>query len=197
MRCAYLILGFIFLIVGELTAGPLLSEVTVYGESDAISPTADTTVLQGPNLNAGGARTLSEVIARGVPGVRVEKRGGRESGSRISIRGISSERIQIRVDGVVRDAAVLDLLTPDEVLRIEVIRGAGAARYGDSAMGGVILVTTRQSRNEKPVVRAGLASFSSTGFFCPNSAYLDEHRCMGSLFPGRERGWMVVSGTGA
>jgi len=165
IRPVAVFLAFGVILAGRLAAGPLLPEVTVYGDRENTSPTADTTVLQGASLATGGARTLSEAIAEGVPGVRVEKRGGREGGTSLSIRGISGGRIQIRVDGVIRDASVLDTLAPGDVVRIEIVRGAGAARYGDNAMAGVILVTTRQSRGERPVVRAGLASFSTTAFF--------------------------------
>lgn len=161
--CLVLAAGW-FLAGNPLLAGPLLPEVTVFGEGAQLPESSDVTVLEGKQLGASGARTLSDALARGVPGLSVEKRGGREGSGGIIIRGISADRIQLRVDGVPRDAASLDSIPIMDVRRVEILRGAASARYGDRAMGGVILVTTRQGRQEDLSIAAGLASFGTTIF---------------------------------
>jgi iron complex outermembrane receptor protein len=40
-----------------------------------------------------------------------------------------------------------DLVSPDDVERIEILRGKGGLTYGQDASGGVILITTRQVRH--------------------------------------------------
>lgn len=152
------------LITNSLLIGALLPEVTVFGEGRQVPESADVTILEGRQLEESGARSLTDALSKGVPGLSVEKRGGHEGRGRIVIRGIAADRIQLRVDGVPRDAASLDSIPISEVQRVEILRGASSARYGDQAMGGVILVTTRQGKEERISFGAGLASFGTSLF---------------------------------
>ena len=82
------------------------------------------------------------------------RRGGNQSGSAgnqtdVSIRGSSAAETLILIDGVeVNSGATggFDLagVTSDDLDRIEVVRGAGGALYGSSAIGGVVNLITRE-----------------------------------------------------
>jgi vitamin B12 transporter len=79
--------------------------------------------------------------------------GGQVPGANQSIflRGTNSNQAAILVDGVrindpstVNNTIDLAELSPDDIDRIEVIRGAQSTLYGSSAMGGVIQIFTRK-----------------------------------------------------
>jgi vitamin B12 transporter len=66
------------------------------------------------------------------------------------------------IDGVRREISAIDALPLGEIARVEIMRGAASARYGDSALGGVILITSRRGENARFGLRLGLASFGTT-----------------------------------
>lgn len=73
-----------------------------------------------------------------------------ENNSVISMRGVKG--IAIFVDGFASSMSELSALKPEQVERIEVLRGAASARFGAEAMGGAIAVTTRAAAGD---LRAG------------------------------------------
>jgi outer membrane receptor protein involved in Fe transport len=74
-----------------------------------------------------------------------------ENNSVISMRGVRG--IAVVVDGFVSSVSELSALRPEQVERIEVLRGAASARFGAEAMGGAIAVTTRRAGGkENPAV---------------------------------------------
>ena len=88
-------------------------------------------------------------VLRQVPGVEVTQSGSAGNQTDVSIRGSSSAETLILVDGVdVNSGATggFDFanLTTDNLTRIEVVRGAGGALYGSSAIGGVVNLITRE-----------------------------------------------------
>lgn len=64
-----------------------------------------------------------------------------ENNSVITMRGVRG--IAIFVDGFASSASELKALKPEQVEKIEILRGAASARFGADAMGGAIAVTTR------------------------------------------------------
>ncbi len=88
-------------------------------------------------------------VLRQVPGVEVTQSGGQGTLSDISIRGSTAAETLIMVDGVpVNTGAtggfdLANMTTPD-LDRIEVLRGAGGALYGSSAIGGVVNLITQE-----------------------------------------------------
>lgn len=90
---------------------------------------------------------IPAVLSRSV-GVRVKQYGGLGSFATLSIRGSSSNQVQVYMDGVpLNDAytGVTDLsdLTLGDLQRIEVFRGFSPTAYGSSAIGGTINLVTR------------------------------------------------------
>jgi vitamin B12 transporter len=88
-------------------------------------------------------------VLRQVPGVEVNQSGSAGAQTDVSIRGSSAAQTLILMDGVdVNSGATggFDLadVTSDDLDRVEVVRGAGGALYGSSAIGGVINLITRE-----------------------------------------------------
>lgn len=111
--------------------------------------------------------SFSQVLAARAPGVNVMPGGGKSGqGSRIVLRGAASvtqsNEPLIYVDGVRMDNSSssgigtttagaswsgIDDINPDDIERIEIIRGASAATlYGTEASAGVIQIFTRRGR---------------------------------------------------
>lgn len=92
--------------------------------------------------------TVPEVLSRSA-GVTVKDFGGLGKLSTVSIRGSSSNQVLVLLDGIrITDAtgAGVDLSTLplENIEKIEVLRGADSAVYGDGAMAGVVNLVTRK-----------------------------------------------------
>ena len=88
-------------------------------------------------------------VLRQVPGVVVEQSGSAGTQTDVSIRGSTAAQTLILMDGVNVDSGAtggFDMadVTSDDLDRIEVVRGAGGALYGSSAIGGVVNLITRE-----------------------------------------------------
>jgi ferric enterobactin receptor len=108
---------------------------------------------------------LSEII-RKMPGVNLtgnSASGTRGNNSQIDIRGMGPENTLVLIDGVPvtsrnsvryswrgeRDTrGDTNWVPPEQVERIEVIRGPAAARYGSGAAGGVVNIITKRPTND-------------------------------------------------
>lgn len=94
-----------------------------------------------------------------VPGVDLVKMG--PWASRVSLRGLSGDRVLVMVDGVrvntVRGHGAQSSLVPvDRLDAIELLPGATSAQFGSDAMGGVINMVTHRSLFS-PEPRIGLS----------------------------------------
>jgi TonB-dependent SusC/RagA subfamily outer membrane receptor len=112
----------------------------------------------GPNAGRDGPRrdildqddvtvpisTMERFISNRLPGVVIRRLGGNPS---IQIRGSSSfsssNEARIVVDGREMSTAGFLMMSPSDVQRIRVLRGANAAIYGRRGANGVLVVTTR------------------------------------------------------
>lgn len=115
------------------------------------------TVLEGKVFNQLPVHSIDELL-KYVPGVEVQSRGPMGAQSDIVIRGGTFQQVLILLDGVkVNDPITGHFssyipVTPDEIERIEVLRGPAAAVYGAEAVGGVINIITKtfnQYKKEK------------------------------------------------
>jgi vitamin B12 transporter len=110
----------------------------------------------GTTVSVVGAHQIEEQqihaagdVLRQVPGVEINQSGSAGNQTDVSIRGSSAAQTLILLDGVdVNSGATggFDIadVTNDNLDRIEVVRGAGGALYGSSAIGGVVNLITRE-----------------------------------------------------
>jgi outer membrane cobalamin receptor len=135
---------------------------------------AAVTVLDRKDVERLPASSLSEVLGF-VPGVTMMFDSGASGLPMITSRGFFGggevEYVKLLIDGVpVADAESGNVdwqrFRADDVDRIEILHGPGSALYGDTALGGVVQVFTRQlaKDEERGEVRLRSGSFGSTDF---------------------------------
>jgi TonB-dependent starch-binding outer membrane protein SusC len=137
---------------------------SLHSAAPARSVGADVTTITAEEIAASGALALSELLEARVPGLSVMRQGGTGAeASRVRIRGPVSHLFNTAplyvVDGVpmrlaeesrgigsaVKTSSRDDLL-PEQIERIDVLRGpAGAMLYGPGAAAGVIVITTKRA----------------------------------------------------
>jgi iron complex outermembrane receptor protein len=146
--------------------------VTAAREEQPLDQTsAAVTVLDRKAIESLPAASLSEVLAF-VPGVTMFFESGASGLPTITSRGFFGggevEYVKLIVDGVpIGDAESGNVdwqrFRAADIERIEVLHGPGSALYGDTALGGVIQVFTRESTpgQSSGHVRLGAGSFGS------------------------------------
>jgi vitamin B12 transporter len=110
----------------------------------------------GTTVSVVGAQQIQEQqihaagdVLRQVPGVEINQSGSAGTQTDVSIRGSTAAQTLILMDGVDVDSGAtggFDIadVTSDNLDRVEVVRGAGGALYGSSAIGGVVNLITRE-----------------------------------------------------
>ncbi len=117
--------------------------------------TTSLSVITSEDIRAQRAVTVEEVL-RNVAGVDVIQSGSRGNTTSVFIRGSNSNQVLVLVDGMEVNsvtAGLFDLahLLPDNVERIEVLRGAGGALYGSKAVGGVVNIITKKGQGRPQI----------------------------------------------
>ena len=102
-----------------------------------------------------------------VPGASVTRRGGLGSFATLSLRGSNPDEVRIYVDGIPLNQAVggavdLSTLPLGDVERVEIYRGSTPISFGESALGGVVSISTRTPETTQVSARAGAGSFQTT-----------------------------------
>lgn len=107
---------------------------------------ASITALEAEELRRTPTASVAELL-RDVPGVRIFD-DGTAGMKRISIRGETSRRVTIKIDGhALTDHSPYGtplLLDPSIIERIEVVRGPSSVLSGSNAIGGVVNIITRR-----------------------------------------------------
>ena len=121
--------------------------VTAAGTAQRVDETSKAiSVLDNQQIEAKREIALTESL-RGLPGVRIQLQGSPGSLSSVRLRGQRPFDTAVLFDGLrVRDAGDINGsavplfadLVPNDLDRIEVLRGSGSSIYGTNAIGGVI-----------------------------------------------------------
>ena len=112
-----------------------------------------------------GVADLPAALDR-IPGATVVRQGGPGAPATVQLRGSSGDQVLVLLDGTPINSpltGVADLSTVDLALiaRVVVIPGAQSARYGPRALGGVVLLETRDAVGSAAALTAALGSWSS------------------------------------
>jgi vitamin B12 transporter len=110
------------------------------------------TVITAEQIAELNAHTLSEVLNT-VPGIQLEVQRTPGSSAVLYLQGAPENHIQILVDGIIQNnllqgLAETGLIPVQRIERIEIIKGAAAAAWGQ-ALGGVINVVTKAPNSDK------------------------------------------------
>ncbi|PIQ38191.1 MAG: hypothetical protein COW59_03030 [Lysobacterales bacterium CG17_big_fil_post_rev_8_21_14_2_50_64_11] len=117
------------------------------------------TVITRADLERSQAPDLISVLGQQA-GIDVSRTGGPGQASTIFLRGANSNQTLILIDGVrvaATGSGLFDLahLPPEQVERIEIVRGPRAALWGSDAIGGVIHIFTRKPDGPSARLTAG------------------------------------------
>jgi iron complex outermembrane receptor protein len=171
--------------VARADPAPALATEMSPGPSLPIAPPAFSTVVTGPEpaptapredraaavsvvLPSESPRAYDNLcsLLLEVPGVAVARIGSSEAFSSITLRGSNPDQVSIYLDGVPLNIAQgggvdVSTLPVGDVERVEVYRGTTPLAFGESALGGVISITTRTPGLTRASVRAGVGSFGT------------------------------------
>ncbi|MBM3413076.1 MAG: TonB-dependent receptor [Bacteroidetes bacterium] len=147
-----------------------LQEVVVTANKVAKKQTETAKVVSVINremLRQSGGRSLGELLNQ-VAGVTVPgSNNNLGSNQTISIRGASAGNVLVLLDGIpVNDPSVIsnyfdiNLLSTDQIERIEILKGGHSTLYGSDAVAGVVNIISRKTQTGKPNVNASLAGGS-------------------------------------
>src|SRR5690554_7916889 len=122
------------------------------------------TVIDKEQISRAPAADLGEVF-RDIPGVAIVDSG--VSGmKRLSIRGESSRRVLIKINGqLLADHSNYGtplLIDPNMIERIEVVRGSASVVHGSNAVGGVVNITTHKTQPGEQEVLVSGGYYSAT-----------------------------------
>lgn len=114
------------------------------------APTQSISVVERGQIEQTSPTSLLDVLAT-VPGVSVARAGG--IGGQVYLRGFTTNsfRVPMYVDGDRfrgRNTLQLSYFSPEEIERVEVIRGPGSVVYGSEALSGLINVVTRTPKGD-------------------------------------------------
>ena len=144
-----------------------LDEVVVigYGTVKKEDMTGSITAIKSDELNRGAMVNTQDMLKGKVPGLHIiPGDGGPGSGSTIRIRGAASlnasndpliviDGVPIANDGGYGMSNPLDMINPNDIESFTVLKDASsAAIYGSRASNGVIMITTKKGKGNKPQV---------------------------------------------
>ena len=121
---------------------------------------APVTVISREQIERSQAISVTELLTQ-APGVQIAYTGGVGSKTGVYLRGTKTQQTLILVDGhrmngAYAGEAPLQYLDPDQIERIEIVRGPRSTLYGADAVGGVINIITRKGGKEPQLtVKAG------------------------------------------
>jgi len=111
-----------------------------------------TSVITDKDIEAKGAQNLADAL-EDIPGLNLHR--GKKNANTVDIRGSQLSYIKIYIDGVFvnplakvngSDSVDLNMFPTDNIAKIEVIKGPAPVSYGTDAIGGVILITTKNGK---------------------------------------------------
>jgi len=164
-------------IVYTLASWPVCAQETIYSDDVVVTANripqsrenvlADVSVIEREEIERSGQSTLAELL-RSQPGVEIDSYGGPGALSNVRLRGTNSQSVVVLVDGMRVGSATtgttaFNQIAPEQVERIEIVRGPVSSLYGADAVGGVIQIFTRQGDGKTRVsAYAGAGSYNTT-----------------------------------
>lgn len=138
----------------EATTG---SEIVVvgYGTKKREFLTGSVSTVNSQVLQSKPITNTMSALQGEIPGVTIQRSSGQPGveGFDLNVRGYSSTNggntPLVLIDGV---AGSLDLLNPDDIESISVLKDAAASIYGARAANGVMIVTTKKGRKGTPKI---------------------------------------------
>ncbi len=108
-----------------------------------------TKVFKAKDIKAIAPSSFADILQYILPGVEFTKHGSRDQ---FNAQGFDESSMLFLVDGELittgsTSGIDFERINPDDIERIEVLRGASSALYGSNAIGGVINIITRSAKS--------------------------------------------------
>ncbi|MGA8010333.1 MAG: TonB-dependent receptor [Thiomonas sp.] len=153
---------------------PVVVSATGYPQplSDALPSVS---VITREQIEQRGAQNLTTLLQQ-IAGVQVATNGGPGQASNVFVRGFGGTDVLVLLDGVPMNGqdstgtSYLNNFTADQIQRIELIRGNVSAIYGSGAIGGVVLITTREGSKQPQASVAATAGSRNTATVSANAS---------------------------
>ncbi|MDO9238136.1 MAG: TonB-dependent receptor [Aquabacterium sp.] len=134
-----------------------LPPVTVSAKRAPRSEPHHVTVLTAEDIARSTATSVGELLSTEA-NLNLQSLFGHDKNATIDMRGMGAtagSNVLVILDGVRLNendmtGADMSAVTLSQIQKIEVLRGGGAVRYGNGAVGGVIRITTRAARSGPP-----------------------------------------------
>ncbi len=172
----------------------MLDEVVAigYGSKSKATTTGAVGIVTAERFANKPVHNTAELLQGLVPGMeirRVNQGKVGEEGYSVQIRGVTSRSnpgILIVLDGIPSSdngAGALNRINPEDIENITILKDAQAAIYGARAAGGVLLITTKKGKSEKPtIVYTGNYSFNNPVIMPQKVNVLEHIDMMGELY---------------
>ncbi|MES0870832.1 TonB-dependent receptor plug domain-containing protein [Pseudovibrio sp. SCP19] len=137
------------------------------GEQSLDEVTRSVAVVDSVQIERAVADSVTEVL-RDVPGIKIVD-SGTQGMKRISIRGEEAIRNVVLIDGQeISDHSSygpLFLIAPEDIERVEVVKGPGSVLHGSKAIGGVVNIITKKGADRPVEIEVGTSFDSSNDGF--------------------------------
>lgn len=115
----------------------------------AATTLAATTVISREAIQHSQAADLMGLLEQQA-GINVSRTGGEGKSTAVFVRGAAAKHVLVLVDGVRAASATTgeydwNALSPEQIERIEIVRGPLSSLYGSDAIGGVVQIFTRRA----------------------------------------------------
>jgi vitamin B12 transporter len=160
-------------IISMLASLPVHAQESIYSDNVVVTANrvaqsrdnvlADVSVIEREEIERAGQSTLVELL-RTQPGVEIDSYGGPGALANVRLRGTNSQSVVVLVDGMRVGSATsgttaFNQIPPEQIERIEIVRGPASSLYGADAVGGVIQIFTRKGDGKMQV--GGYAGYGS------------------------------------
>lgn len=131
--------------------------VVAYGTAKKSSFTGSASTVSGKDLDIRPINSVAQALEGAAAGVQVNTANGQPgTAPEIRIRGFGTINASANplyvVDGAIYDGSIADINTADIESMTILKDAASTSLYGSSAGNGVILVTTKSGKNDKPTI---------------------------------------------
>ncbi|MEJ7912032.1 MAG: TonB-dependent receptor plug domain-containing protein, partial [Chitinophagaceae bacterium] len=180
-----------------------LDPVTVTSTISAVASSKtgrNIVVIGGDRFKSLPVNSIDELL-RYVPGVEVQSRGPMGAQSDIVIRGGTFQQVLVILDGIRLNDPITGHfnsyipLSPFEIERIEILKGASSAIYGSEAVGGVVHIITKTFASKEGTTKKEAAASLAAGKYNLINAQIGGFHHKGKTAVGG--GFLTNNATGA